>query len=140
MAARAPEMRHLPANLSEEVSQHKLQLQQFGGVISSLSTFQVDRRSAVDLSTSVLESSYQQPHLETVQSDCCSNNNPPTGSRSTTCLATATAGTGVAMRGVISSRLSPPPSTFLSSDRFATSGRRNKRNVVSETELSSGIV
>lgn len=119
IAAPPPESRHLPANTTEQsysTSQHRVRRRQQPQLsTASLSGFPGGRRSVVDLPTS-------SAYLDAGQGDC---SNPPTSSQSTTCLAAAAA----------PSRLSPPltlvPFSKLSTGISGTSGRRNRRNVLS---------
>ncbi|VDM16466.1 unnamed protein product [Hydatigera taeniaeformis] len=122
IAAPPPGSRHLPVNTTEQsysTSQHRVQQQQRHQLsTASLSSFQSNRRSVVDLPTS-------SECLDVGQGSCT---NPPISSRSTTCLAAAAA-------SAASSRLSPPL-TLVPFGKFSTgssgiSGRRNRRNVLS---------
>ncbi|KAL5968776.1 Rho GTPase-activating protein 5 [Taenia solium] len=85
IAAPPPESRHLPANTTDRpysTSQYRIQYQQRHQLsTASLSGFQGGRRSVVDLPTS-------SACLDAGQSGFT---NPPTSSRSTTCLAAAVA-------------------------------------------------
>ncbi|KAM7537954.1 hypothetical protein Aperf_G00000075729 [Anoplocephala perfoliata] len=113
IAAQPPELRHLPVTSATEHSRLLRQQQQLQGLqAASLSAFQGERRSALDLSSC----------LETTSAASMS-----TTSRSTICLAANAA----------SPRLSPPPAvtplttTATRSSISASSVRKNKRNVLS---------